>query len=37
MSSKFNSFQEQVLTWVNNINAKVIMLEDKVRIIQSNM
>jgi len=37
MVGKFNSFQESVVGWVNNINAKMTLLEDKVRVLQANI
>lgn len=37
MVGKFNSFQESMMGWVNNINAKMTMLEDKVRVLQNNL
>jgi hypothetical protein len=37
MINKFNQFQGQVAGWVENVNAKMSMLEDSVRTIKDNL
>lgn len=37
MADKFNKFQTNVIGWMNNMNAKVGIMEENIKMIKSNL